>query len=325
MRRISGARSLGGAGLACAAALAFCGLTVALPAAAQSVDQTRIDRLEKQLRELRSIVFQGRDTGQPVIVKPEGPDPAVTAVQQRMDDLDQSIRRLSGQIEVASHDADQNRRNAQEAHDSVIELRAQLQSISDRLGRLEGQTTTVAPPPPPQAQPQAAAETPPERPARNPRGAAEATARAQAESNTVLGGPPTAPAVTETGSFKNAVALQDQGDYAGASQAWQDYLAHYGAAPKAREARYRLGEALYIQSDYGQAARAYAEALKGWPKTAWAPDATVKLSLALAQLGRRDEACSVVGEFDTRYAPTAPAAVKVRARTLRAKAACAAA
>jgi tol-pal system protein YbgF len=316
-------RLLGGAGLACAAALALCGLTVALPAAAQSVDQTRIDRLEKQLRELRSIVFQGRDTGQPVIVKPEGPDPAVTAVQQRMDDLDQSVRRLSGQIEVASHDADQNRRNAQEAHDSVIELRAQLQSISDRLARLEGQTTAV--PPPPQAQPQAAVEPYPERPVRGPRGASDATARAQAQSDTVLGGPPTAPAVTETGAFKNAVALQDQGDYAGASQAWQDYLAHYGTAPKAREARYRLGEALYIQSDYGQAARAYAEALKGWPKTAWAGDATVKLSLALAQLGRRDEACSVVGEFDTRYAATAAPAVKTRARTLRAKAACAAA
>ncbi|MFV4677452.1 tetratricopeptide repeat protein, partial [Mycobacterium tuberculosis] len=92
-------------------------------------------------------------------------------------------------------------------------------------------------------------------------------ARAQAENTTVLGGPPTAPASSEGASYRNAIALQDQGDYAGASQAWQDYIARYGQGPKGKEARYRLGEALYIQSDYGQAARAYAESLKGWPKT----------------------------------------------------------
>ena len=56
----------------------------------------------------------------------------------------------------------------------------------------------------------------------------------------------------------------------------------------------------------------------------WAPDATVKLSLSLAQLGRRAEACSVVGEFDARYAAAAPAGVKARAKALRTKAACAA-
>jgi tol-pal system protein YbgF len=182
------------------------------------------------------------------------------------------------------------------------------------------------------AQPQAAAQPqlpPPvleERRGRAaPRGASDATSRAQAEDQSVLGAPPAAGAATEGASYRNALALQEQGDYAGASQAWQDYIGRYGAGAKGREARYRLGETLYIQSDYGQAARAYAEALKGWPRAAWAPDATVKLSQSLAQLGRREEACSVVGEFEARYAPTAPTAVKSRARAVRAKAACAAA
>jgi tol-pal system protein YbgF len=312
-------------GLIAAVTLGLSGLAVVSAAAQPTQQDQRIDRMDKQLRELRSIVFQGRETGQPVIVKPEGPDPAVTALQQRLDDMDQSIRRLSGQIEVAAHDADQTRHNAQANHDAVIELKAQLQVLSDRLSKLEGQMSAQPTTQPP---PQAAAEPPPEpedRRGRGPRGASEATARAQAESQTVLGGPPSSPAAVESASFRNAVALQDQGDYAGASQAWQDYIARFGTGAKGREARYRLGESLYIQSDYGQAARAYAEALKGWPKTTWAPDATVKLSAALAQLGRRDEACSVVGEFETRYGPNAPTAVKNRARSVRTKAACAAA
>lgn len=301
--------------LGAAVAVALSLLAFAAPASAQTTQDGRVDRLEKQLRELRSIVFQGRETGQPVIVKPEGPDPAVTALQARVDDMDQSIRRLSGQLELANHEADEARKAAQQSHDAVIELRAQLQASSDRIQRLEGQLAA-------QPQPQAAVEPPQPAPTRG----SEATGRAQAEDREVLGGPPTAPAGNpETASYRNAVALQDQGDYAGASLAWQDYITRYGNGAKGKEARYRLGESLYIQSDYGQAARAYAEALKGWPKTAWAPDATVKLSAALAQLGRRDEACSVVGEFDSRYGPTAPAAVKSRAKGVRTKAACTAA
>lgn len=312
--------ALAGAALLAASALAGA-------ASAQQTDtDRRLDRIEKQLRETRQIVFQGRDTGQPVVVKPEGPDPAVTALQARVDDLDQTLRRLSGQVEVAAHDADQNRKTASGDHDAIIELRAQVQALSDRVAKLEAQLTAAATPvaPPPVTADAAPAEP---RRSRAPRGAEEATARAQAENREVLGGSPTdaAPAGTEASAYRQALDLQTQGDFPGAAQAWQAYLAKYGTATRAREARYRLGETLYIQSDYGQAARAYAEALKGWPKTTWAPDATVKLSLALAQLGRRDEACSVVGEFDTRYGPSAPAAVKVRARSVKTKAACSAA
>jgi len=307
-----------GAGLIALVTLAIAGLALVQPAIAQETDtDRRLDRIEKQLRETRSIVFQGRDTGQPVVVKPEGPDPAVTALQARVDDMDQTIRRLSGQVEVNGHDLDEKGRTAQQAHDSVIELRAQLQALSDRVAKLETQLAAQ--------QQAAAAQAQPEPPALDERrgrpaahGAAGSGARADLEDAA-----PTAS--TEGASYRNALALQEQGDYAGASQAWQDYIAHYGAGVKGKEARYRLGETLYIQSDYGQAARAYAEALKGWPKAAWAPDATVKLSQALAQLGRRDEACSVVSEFSARYAPSAPAAVKSRARTVRLKASCAAA
>jgi tol-pal system protein YbgF len=313
-----------GVGVIAGAALALSCLSPALPAMAQQTDlDRRLDRIEKQLRETRSIVFQGRDTGQPVVVKPDGPDPAVTALQSRVDDLDQTLRRLSGQVEVATHDLDETRRTSQQSHDSLIELRAQLQALTERVGRLETQITA-------QQQQQAAAAASAQEPAlpsddrrgrAGPHGASDATARAQADDQGALGGG----ASSEGASYRNAMALQDQGDYAGASQAWQTYISHYGSSAKGREARYHLGEALYIQSDYGEAARAYAEALKGWPRASWAADAAVKLSLALTQLGRRDEACSVVGEFQTRYASGAAPAVKARARSVRSKASCSAA
>jgi tol-pal system protein YbgF len=306
------------------AAVIALGLLAIAPAHAQQTEtDRRLDRIEKQLRETRSIVFQGRDTGQPVVVKPDGPDPAVTALQSRVDDIDQTLRRLSGQTEVSNHDLDGVRRTSTSDHDALVELRAQFQALTDRLNRLETRLTA----PPPQAEAAPIPQAPPVEDAPRGRPArAAATDRAQAEDRGVLGGPASVPSTnTEGASYRNAMALQEQGDFAGAAQAWQDYIGRYGTGPKGREARYRLGETLYVQSDYGQAARAYAEALKGWPKAAWAPDATVKLSSSLAQLGRRDEACSVVGEFETRYGPTAPTAVKSRAGSVRRKAACTAA
>ena len=312
------AKLIGGEKLIAGATLALAMAAMAQPAFAQSdprVDPGRIDRLERQLREIRSIVFQGRDTGQPVVVKPDGPDPAVQALQGRVDDLDAAFRKTSGQIEVSQHDADQTRTSAAANHDAVVELRAQIQSLSDRLARLEGsaQPASVS-----SAQEAQAAAPSPRKGGRD-----DATARAQAEDQGVLGGPPTDAASTEIGAFKQAEGLQAAGDYPNATTAWQTYITHYGQGPRGRDARYRLGETLYLQSSYGEAARAYAEALRGWPKTAWAPDATVKLSQSLGQLGRRDEACSVVGEFDTRYAAAASPPVKARAKAVH-KATCAA-
>ena len=82
-------------------------LVAAPPALAQ--DDRRVDQLEKQVRELRAIIFQGRDTGQPVEVRPAGPDPAVTALEQRVGALEDTQRTLKGQLEELGHNVDEAR------------------------------------------------------------------------------------------------------------------------------------------------------------------------------------------------------------------------
>src|ERR1700733_5001730 len=81
------------------------------PAAPQEppVDQStrdRIDRLEKQLHEVRDIVLQARATGQPVEIKEAGPDPQVTALSAKFDDMDQTLRSLNGEVETLTHDVE---------------------------------------------------------------------------------------------------------------------------------------------------------------------------------------------------------------------------
>ena len=300
---------------------------LALAGSAHAQDNGRVDRLEKQVRELRAIVFQGRDTGQAVEVKLAGPDPAVSAVEQRLDAVDATLRQLSGQLEVMTHDADEARHSSQALRDQTGELRGQLKDLSDRVGRLEAQFAPGAAagqiPPPPTDN-----SVPP--PPTGPNGS-DATAAAQAADSGRLGGPSSAPdapppaAAAPAGPadvYRAARARVTSGDYAGAASAFQDYVTRYPSAKNLSEAYYWMGESDYAREDFQDATPAYARALKGWPKTAWAGDATVKLARALVETNRSTEACAALAEFDHRFSSTAGPATKARADGVRGRAKC---
>jgi len=308
--------------IACAFATIAGGAVVTLPARpafAQSDEDRRLDRLEKQVRELRAILFQGRDTGQPVVVKPEGPDPEVTALQQRVSDLDDTIRKLNGQIEVLTHDSDEARAAANAVRDQNGELRGELKDLSDRVAKLE---SVLAPPPPPAPTPtqgvQPGQSSPPPPPGQTgvltlpPSGAAGASPDAA---------PPPAP--TAADSYKHARALLTANDYSGAIAAFQAFIGQYPSSKEIPAAYYWLGEADSARQGFADAVPAYANALKGWPKQPWAPDATVKLARALAETNQTDKACAALAEFERRYRKEASPLVKSRAADVRTRAACA--
>lgn len=248
----------------------------------------RLKHIEKDLREVRAIVLQARATGHPVEIKDAGPDPQVADLQTKVDDVSQTLRGLTGQIESLSHDLDLARKDAAQAQ-------AQSAAAADRLDRLEKQVAALTPAPPAAA-----------------------------------GGPPPAPPGADAGppgddpkaAYARARKLLLDGDYPAASTAFQDYIDRYGDAANASAARYWLGETKYIQSDYAGAATALISAIHGWPQTSWAPDAVVKLSLALVQLNKSPDACQALAEFTRHYAKTAPPATKARAKAARVKAGC---
>ena len=255
----------------------------------------RLDRLEKQLREVRDIVLQAHATGAPVEIKEAGPDPQVLALTSRFDDMDQSLRRLTGEIETLEHDLGIARQDAGDA-------KAQAAALSARLDKVEQQLAAVAPAGPqgPQAQV-------------GPDGGLAGQAAG--------GAPPPGPQVDAKTAYANARQLLLDGDYKSASAAFQDYVDHFPDTASARPARYWLGETKYIQEDYAGAATAYLGAIRGWPQTQWAPDAVVKLSLSLAQLNKPKEACGALSEFARRYPAASPAAKDRAARPSR-KASC---
>ncbi len=246
----------------------------------------RIDRLEKLVRNLREVIVQARLAGEPVQVRvATDPDPEVVTVKRKLEDIEAAMSSLNGRLDNIDRDLQMTR---QTLSDDIATRRDQAEAI----GRLSAKVEAL-----------------------------EANARAMAEAQAQRAQAAAVAGETPEQVFDRARQLVVARDNAGAATAFQDFLERFPDAPQAAEARYWLGETLYAQEAYGDAATAYIGAIRGWPKTTWAPRATMKLGRSLIALDKPADACRTLGELGRRY-PNAPAAVASAAADARKQAKC---
>lgn len=279
---------------------AVLGLALGGPALAQQDKalDARLDRIEKLVRQLREIVVQARQSGDPVQVRIVGdPDPDMAAAKRRIYDLDAAIQTLNNQVDGLTRDVQVSRRAAGElrsAGEGVARAaqanEARLDDLMRRVQALEAaaQPVVAAPPTPPLAD----------------------------------AGPAPELADDPGEAFAQAKRLLLAESYPAAASAFQQFIERFPEDERTAEARYWLGEALFVQTAYADAATAYIGAIRGWPKTPWAPNAVVKLARSLIALEKPKDACRTLGEFKKRY-PNAPQPVASRAAAARAEAKCA--
>ncbi len=248
-------------------------------------DGKRLDRMEKAMKEMRAILFQGRETGAPVVVQPADTESVLGRLSDRLNDDDHTLAKMTGELEVMRHDLDQSRQ-------SVSDLRAANAALKEEVAGLEKTVQSLTPPPPP---PTAAAA-----PALPPQAAA---------------------ALDPEGQFAAAEAALEQGDMATAEADFRTYISLAGDGPKGPEARYGLARTLISRHDYPDAATADIGAIRGWPHTRWAPAAVIDLSRSLIAMGKPQDACETLGELTRRYPTMAPAMLK-DAKRLKAEANC---
>lgn len=246
----------------------------------------RVERMEKVVRELRAIVFQGRDTGKPVVVQPAETDAQIAALNDRVSDLEQTLTRLNGQNETVTFELTKAQRAAADQKARADSLEQRLAAVERTLADLQAASTA-------QASGAGAGDLP----------------------------PPPAPPADPAVAFKQAKDLLLAGDYANAEQAFAAYVNNYPESVKAPEARYWLGETQFVREAYTDAAGNYIGAIRGWPQTSWAPDATLKLARSMVALKKTAEACRTLDELSKRY-PKAPAQVNARATSTRVAAKC---
>lgn len=206
-------------------------------------------------------------------------------IEDRMNQLQQSITMLTGQIEQLQH------RNQQ--------LQQQMQKMQTdyefRIDQLEkGRSGGTSPRP--------------------------NTPTTPAPGSTAAATPDAGGGGGEQAYHDAFKKLQD-GDYAGAERGFKTFLQGNPKHALAGNAQYWLGETYYARRDYQNAMTAFAEGYKAYRNSPKGPDNLLKLGVTLATLGRKPDACAVFAKFTQDY-PRATDLQKRRVEQERQKNAC---
>ncbi|MEN5298822.1 tol-pal system protein YbgF [Brucella sp. TWI559] len=100
------------------------------------------------------------------------------------------------------------------------------------------------------------------------------------------------------------------GDYKAAEAGFREHIKRYPADPATAEARYWLGESLYGQSRYPEAATVFIDTQRDYPESKRAPENMFKLGMTLEKMDNNDVACATFKQIPERYPSAAPAILK---------------
>lgn len=284
--------------------------------------QARIRRLERDIRDLQAETFrrspEGAAGGAIVPLPPAPPEPATQPSQpipdlgpmmRRVDELETSVTRLTGQMEELGYKLDQitqqqERLQKQMEFDANQRANAQLAAPPPAGDQL----ASVAPPA------DAPALAPPAPPAQTP------GVLGQIPAGSTLPTPP--PPLDPKRDFDTAMNLLSRAQYDDASQAFRKFAEVHPTDERASAALYWTGDIAYsAKKDYASAARDFAELLKRYPTAPRAPDSMLKLGLSLFELGQKNEGCAALAALPAKY-PQASAAITTRARNEQRDAMC---
>jgi tol-pal system protein YbgF len=143
-----------------------------------------------------------------------------------------------------------------------------------------------------------------------------------APAQTVAIAPPRPPANPEAqAQYKSGYDAVTRGDYSTAADIFKKFIKAYPDDPQAPDATNWLGEALLEQHDYVDAADVLVKGYKAYQDSPRAPDMLLKLGIALAGAQQTDAACKTFGLLKQKYSGTT-AAFKNRLRDEMAKDKC---
>jgi tol-pal system protein YbgF len=259
-------------------------------------------------------------------------DTSISYARQRLQDMESTVRRLTGQIEQLDHRIvelnDHIERMQKDMDYRLCKIAAQQMSAAggDEAGLPCGAGETQANSAPSGLPPSISSAAP--NPTA-PRTGGEPLRLAPPPS--VLGTLPSGKTVSQgggapppspnRGKFDAAMKLLARTQYDEARGAFRTFADSYPNDELAPQAVYWVGDIAYVQKDYSAAARAFAEEIKKYPESTRAPDSMLKLGQSLIAMGQKQEGCTALGALPTKY-PNASKAVIAHTADARKTAGC---
>jgi tol-pal system protein YbgF len=343
-----------------AVALALC--AGAVPGAGHAADATstaaaeraHMDALAQQLRDNDAQPVQTADLFGPsdadkaaaaaAAQHEQNQDANIATLNQRSGDIEDQLRKLTGQIEVLNHRIDElDQRIDRMKKDFDYKLcQATAQQLGAQAGA--GQPNAIpcssdgqgGPPPAAYASPPGVQNIAPQPTGvthlapppgvlgtLTPQDAANASAPPPPSDAT----PPSAQMASNDtrndthGQFEVAMNLLAKSQYDAASGAFRTFADANPKDPLAPQALYWIGDIAYVQKDFASAARAFAETLKKYPTSTRAPESMLKLGQSLIAMNQKDEGCTALRALAVKY-PGASKTVLAQAEGVRKSGGC---
>jgi tol-pal system protein YbgF len=333
--------------LCLAAALGVAAVSGAVPAASQDLStQERLDRLERDLNMLQRQVYRGVP---PQALHGEAGGGAVNA-EIRMERLEAQMRQLTGRVEEVANQITQVRQRVEQIN-ADVEMRfdpgqggvgpgpvaaATPPPVRPGVGSERPARRFPPPPPglsedeasPPRSAPGAAASPMPPGTLAPPPDGVDGSGRAFGTltppgslppadlASAAPGGRPSAAGLLPNGSateqYNHAFGLLKKADYPAAEAELKAFIAQHPRDAMAGNAQYWLGETYYTRARYMEAASAFAEGYKRYPKSSKAADGLLKLGMSLARAEQKQNACVALAQLEHDF-PNPGASIKQRA------------
>jgi tol-pal system protein YbgF len=291
----------------------------------------RLDRVERDLNMLQRQVYRGG----PAPMAGGDPGGAVNA-EIRMDRMESQMRDLTGRVEEFMNQVERLRQRVDQVNGDVESRFSQAPpspggyasagpppprtrgagpSSRELPAEPPGVTGTLTPPepllrPPGGPSPLAGTLTPP-----GAAGPPELASAAAPPSGRLM------PNGSTSEQYNYAFGLLKQADYPAAEVALKSFVEQHPNDPMAGNAQYWLGETYYTRGRYAEAATAFAEGYKRYPKSSKAADELLKLGMSLGRANQKQNACVVLAQLDHDF-PAPGAAIKERAATEKKKLGC---
>ena len=257
-------------------------------------------------------------------------DSSIATLNQRVSDLEETLRRLTGQMEQLDH-------RVSEFNDRIARMQKdfdyKLCSLSaQQLGATNGsedqnslpcggqQSGSFAPSesagPPASGAPVHLAPPP--------------GILGTLPQSAVAGLPPDSSQTGQSGQlasvdtrsqFDAAMNLLARAQYDEARAAFRTFADSFPRDDLAPQAIYWVGDIAYVQKDFADASRAFAEALKKYPSSPRAPESMLKLGQSLIAMNEKKEGCLALDALSSKY-PGASKTVAAQALATRHTAGC---
>ncbi len=292
------------------------------PLSAQSSPDMRneINRLRNDVADLQRQIAGGGRGNAPAAasrVAPVGNESMSAQLKVQVDQMDQELRGMTGQIEQLTFQVGQvNTRLEKLIEDMEFRLTALERGGGGApLGGAPGSAPIRKP------QPQGSLQAP-----ASSLGGADIDAGVSelpppAISSTLEGSrtplpPPGLAAASPKGSpdeqYAAAFGLLRAGEYDAAADGMERFIKNNPDHELAGNAVYWLGETYYVRKDYARAATYFLDGFQKYPQSRKGPDNLLKLGMTLAELNHKAEACQALNQVSKKY-PKAPEKIAQRA------------